>query len=180
VKKRKVIQSKWLHQFDQDGNLTITVEVDIANDMPAPARIGLTYQLKEIPKQVNWLGLGPHENYPDRKTSAIFGDWSLPFAELYTPYIYPCENGLRCDVKQLILNDMIITGQQFKFNINQYGTKQLMEKTHRHLLVPQTCAYVSIDAYHMGIGGDDSWTPNVHPEFLLMDKHYRYQLIFKC
>ena len=180
VKKRKVIQSKWLHQFDQDGNLTISVEVDIANDMPAPARIGLTYQLKEIPKQVKWLGLGPHENYPDRKTSAIFGDWSLPFAELYTPYIYPCENGLRCDVKQLTLNDMIITGYHFKFNINQYGTKQLMEKTHRHLLEPQTCAYVSIDAYHMGIGGDDSWTPNVHPEFLLMDKHYRYQLIFKC
>lgn len=180
VKKRKVIQSKWVHQFDQDGILTISVEVDIANDMPAPARIGLTYQLKGIPKQVKWLGLGPHENYPDRKTSAIFGDWSLPFSELYTPYIYPCENGLRCDVKQLTLNEMTITGHQFKFNINQYGTKQLMEKSHRHLLEPQQDAYVSIDAYHMGIGGDDSWTPNVHSEYLLTDKHYRYQLKLKC
>ncbi|OCG77555.1 hypothetical protein A9G44_04465 [Gilliamella sp. Occ4-3] len=45
--------------------------------------IGLCYQMKQIPKKVKWLGLGPHENYPDRKTSAIFGDWSLPFAELY-------------------------------------------------------------------------------------------------
>lgn len=180
VKKRKVIQSKWIHQFDQDGILTISVEVDIANDMPAPARIGLTYQLKGIPKQVKWLGLGPHENYPDRKASAIFGDWSLPFSELYTPYIYPCENGLRCDVKQLTLNDMTIIGHQFKFNINQYGTKQLMEKSHRHLLEPQQDAYVSIDAYHMGIGGDDSWTPNVHSEYLLTDKHYQYQLKFKC
>ncbi|KES17473.1 Beta-galactosidase/beta-glucuronidase [Gilliamella apicola SCGC AB-598-I20] len=180
VKKRKVIQSKWLHQFDQDGNLTLCVEVDIANDMPAPARIGLTYQLKEIPKQVKWLGLGPHENYPDRKTSAMFAEWSLPFADLYTPYIYPCENGLRCDVKQLTLNEMTITGHQFQFNINQYGTKQLMEKTHRHLLEPMPEAYVSIDAYHMGIGGDDSWTPNVHSEYLLTDKHYCYQLRFKC
>ena len=180
VKKRKVIQSKWLHQFDQEGNLTLCVEVDIANDMPAPARIGLTYQLKEIPKQVKWLGLGPHENYPDRKTSAMFAQWSLPFADLYTPYIYPCENGLRCDVKQLTLNDMTITGHQFLFNINQYGTKQLMEKTHRHLLEPMPEAYVSIDAYHMGIGGDDSWTSNVHSEYLLTDKHYCYQLKFKC
>ena len=180
VKNRKVIQSKWLHQFDQEGNLTLCVEVDIANDMPAPARIGLTYQLKEIPKQVKWLGLGPHENYPDRKTSAMFAEWSLPFADLYTPYIYPCENGLRCDVKQLTLNEMTITGHQFQFNINQYGTKQLMEKTHRHLLEPMPEAYVSIDAYHMGIGGDDSWTPNVHSEYLLTDKHYCYQLKFKC
>lgn len=75
---------------------------------------------------------------------------------------------------------MIITGQKFKFNINQYGTKQLMETSHRHLLEPQTTAYVSIDAYHMGIGGDDSWTPNVHQEYLLTDKHYSYQLVFRC
>ncbi|MWP60862.1 beta-galactosidase [Gilliamella sp. Pas-s25] len=180
VNNKKVIQSRWQHLFDQEGKLTLSVQVDIANDMPAPARIGLSYQIKQIPKKVKWLGLGPHENYPDRKASAIFGDWSLPFAELYTPYIYPCENGLRCDVKKLQLNEMTITGQQFKFNINQYGTEQLMAKTHRHLLEPKSCAYVSIDAYHMGIGGDDSWTPNVHREFLLTDKHYNYQLIFKC
>ncbi|MCX8617100.1 beta-galactosidase [Gilliamella sp. B2923] len=180
VKNQRVIQSRWLHQFDSQGNLTISVHVDINNDMPAPARIGLTYQLRQIPKQVKWLGLGPHENYPDRKSSAIFAQWSLPFSALYTPYIYPCENGLRCDVKKLQLNDMIITGQKFKFNINQYGTKQLMETSHRHLLEPQTTAYVSIDAYHMGIGGDDSWTPNVHQEYLLTDKHYSYQLVFRC
>ncbi|MFQ1019289.1 beta-galactosidase [Gilliamella sp. CG13] len=176
---QRVIQSKWIYQFDQQGYLTLTVDVDIANNMPAPARIGLTYQLNEIPEKVKWLGLGPHENYPDRKHSAIFCKWSLPFSELYTPYIYPCENGLRCDVKKLILNEMTITGQQFQFNINQYGTQQLMAVTHRHLLVAEPCAYVSIDAFHMGIGGDDSWTPNVHSEFLLTKKHYRYQLTFE-
>ncbi|MCO6544311.1 MAG: beta-galactosidase [Gilliamella sp.] len=179
-KNKKVIQTKWQYEFAQEGKFTLSVQVDIANDMPAPARVGLCYQMKQIPKKVKWLGLGPHENYPDRKTSAIFGDWSLPFAELYTPYIYPCENGLRCEVKRLQLNEMIITGHHFKFNVNQYGTEQLIEKTHRHLLEPRSCAYISIDAYHMGIGGDDSWTPNVHHEFLLTDKHYSYQLMFKC
>ncbi len=180
VKNKKAIQSKWLYQFDQQGQLTLSVQIDIANNMPPPARIGLTFQLKQVPKQVKWLGLGPHENYPDRKTSAIFSDWCLPFSQLYTPYIFPCENGLRCDVKKLQLNQLTITGHQFKFNINQYGTKQLMETSHRHLLQPQDSAYVSIDAFHMGIGGDDSWTPNVHKEFLLTEKYYSYQLVFKC
>lgn len=180
VKGKKVIQSKWIHQINHEGALLLSIEVDLANDMPAPARIGLSFQLKQIPEQVKWLGLGPHENYPDRKSSAIFGLWSLPFSELYTPYIYPCENGLRCDVKKLQLNEITITGHQFKFNINQFGTQQLTEKTHRHLLESRSSAYVSIDAYHMGIGGDDSWTPNVHSEFLLTNKHYAYQLIFKA
>lgn len=172
---QKVIQSCWSYDFASDGKLTISISVDIDNTMPCPARIGLTFQLANAPKEVNWLGLGPHENYPDRKKSALFGHWQLPLAQLYTPYIYPCENGLRCDVKSLQLNDWTILGD-FQFNINQYGTKQLTEKTHRHLLVAQQGAYVSIDGFHMGLGGDDSWTPNVHEEFLLTHKHYEYKL----
>lgn len=175
---RKVIQSCWTYDFTADGTLTISVAVDISNAMPAPARIGFYFQLAETPKQVNWLGLGPHENYPDRKTSAQFSYWQRPLSDLYTPYIYPCENGLRCDVKSLDVNDWSITGN-FQFNINQYGTQQLTEKTHRHLLVAEQGAYVSIDGYHMGLGGDDSWTPNVHQEFLLNQKHYEYQVSIK-
>jgi len=175
---KKVIQSCWTYDFTADGTLTISVAVDISNAMPAPARIGLYFQLAETPKQVNWLGLGPHENYPDRKTSAQFSYWQRPLSDLYTPYIYPCENGLRCDVKSLDVNDWSITGN-FQFNINQYGTQQLTEKTHRHLLVAEQGAYVSIDGYHMGLGGDDSWTPNVHQEFLLNQKHYEYQVSIK-
>lgn len=174
-----VIQSCWQYRIDRGGKLTLSVQVDIADDMPPPARIGLTYQLHNIPAQVNWLGLGPHENYPDRKTSAGFAKWSLPFDELYTPYIFPCENGLRCGVNELQVGDMTVIGHQFKFNINRYGTQELTEKSHRHLLVPSQHAYVSLDAYHMGIGGDDSWTPSVQPEFLLTYKQYRYQLTFK-
>ncbi|MDF7667194.1 beta-galactosidase [Orbaceae bacterium ESL0727] len=180
VPDKTLIESRWRYVLDREGKLTITVQVDIADDIPPPARIGLTYQLHDIPKDVNWLGLGPHENYPDRKTSASFADWSLPFDELYTPYIFPCENGLRCDVDKLQLNTMTVTGYHFKFNINRYGTHELTEKSHRHLLVSNGFAHVSIDAYHMGIGGDDSWTPNVHREFLLTDKQYRYQLTFQC
>ncbi|WP_084021861.1 hypothetical protein [Vibrio rumoiensis] len=31
----------------------------------------------------------------------------------------------------------------------------------------------------MGIGGDDSWSPSVHPEYLLSQNEYFYQLILK-
>lgn len=63
--------------------------------------------------------------------------------------------------------------------IEQWKAAGYYEVDHRDLLVPHSGAYVSIDGYHMGIGGDDSWTPNVHQEFLLTDKHYTYQLRLK-
>ncbi|WP_284070854.1 glycoside hydrolase family 2 TIM barrel-domain containing protein, partial [Serratia marcescens] len=31
-----------------------------------------------------WLGLGPHENYPDRRLAAQHGRWRLPLADLHT------------------------------------------------------------------------------------------------
>jgi beta-galactosidase len=34
--------------------------------------------------------------------------------------------------------------------------------------------YVRTDGYSMGIGGDDSWSPSVHPEFLLEASRYEY------
>lgn len=178
VKNQQVLQTRWLKRFIGNGTLELSVNVDIADNMPAPGRIGLVYQVEQTPASVNWLGLGPHENYPDRQSSAMYGDWQLPLADMYTPYIYPCENGLRCNVSQLGFNDWHITGDM-QFNINQFGTQQLTQSTHRHLLVKEPGAYVSIDAYHMGIGGDDSWTPNVHTEFLLNRKHYVYQLVIK-
>jgi beta-galactosidase len=33
---------------------------------------------------------------------------------------------------------------------------------------------LSLDLAQMGLGGDDSWTPRVHPEYQLAAKEYRF------
>ncbi|MGS0367833.1 beta-galactosidase, partial [Escherichia coli] len=107
----------------------------------------------------------PFENYPDRKSSALFGAWTLPLDDLYTGYIFPSENGLRCDTRQLQLAEHQFSGQ-FHFGVSQYSQQQLMETSHRHLLHKEPGCWVNIDGWHMGIGGDDSWSPSVRPEYL--------------
>lgn len=64
--------------------MQITVDVDVASGTPHPARIGLSCQLVQISERVNWLGLGPHENYPDRLGAACFDRWDLSLDEMYT------------------------------------------------------------------------------------------------
>ncbi|WP_075180696.1 beta-galactosidase [Pantoea sp. 1.19] len=163
-------------RFDIDaaGDLHVTVEVQVAQGAPAPARIGVSCQLAQVPDRVSWLGLGPHENYPDRRLAAQQGRWQLPLAELHTPYVFPTENGLRCETRWLACGDHQWRGD-FHFGLSRYSLTQLMETTHRHLLREEPGCWLNLDGFHMGVGGDDSWSPSVAPDFVLSDSHYRYQ-----
>ncbi|WP_195743449.1 beta-galactosidase small subunit-related protein, partial [Serratia marcescens] len=67
----------------------------------------------------------PHENYPDRRLAAQHGRWRLPLADLHTPYIFPGENGLRCDTRSLRYGGWRIDGR-FHFSLSRYGLQQLM------------------------------------------------------
>ena len=92
---------------------------------------------------------------------------------MHTDYIFPSENGLRCDVSALTLGDLHIAGQ-FNFSVSKYGQTKLAAARHTHDLTPEAGLYVYIDGYHMGVGGDDSWTPSVKPAFRLDASRYHW------
>lgn len=166
------------YRLTHDNQMSIDVSVDIAAGYAEPARIGLSCCINRVPESVSWLGRGPFENYPDRKSGALFSAWTLPLDDLYTGYIFPSENGLRCDTRQLQLAEHQFSGH-FHFGVSQYSQQQLMETSHRHLLHKEPGCWVNIDGWHMGIGGDDSWSPSVRPEYLLVDNHYQYQITWQ-
>ena len=67
-------------------------------------------------RDVRWFGRGPHENYPDRKSSAMLGVWAgnpdLP------PYLVPQEFGLRTDARWLECTDPL-TGDVLRVDVLQ-------------------------------------------------------------
>lgn len=169
-------RKQWL--FDCYGSVQVEVDVTVADALPPPARIGLSCQLAEVHAQAQWLGLGPHENYPDRKLAAQHGLWTRPLEQLHTAYIFPGENGLRCDTQRLQYGDLQAEGH-FHFSLSRYGWQQLMNCSHVHLLQPEPGTWLQLDAQHMGVGGDDSWSPSVNEDFLLTAGHYHYRLRLK-
>ncbi|MCZ8856400.1 beta-galactosidase [Escherichia albertii] len=170
--------SRKTYRIDGHGEMFITVNVEVASDTPHPARVGLTCQLAQVAERVNWLGLGPEENYPDRLSAACYDRWERPLSAMYTPYVFPSENGLRCGTRELNYGSHQWRGD-FQFNISRYSQKQLMETSHRHLLQAEEGTWLNIDGFHMGIGGDDSWSPSVSPEFLLNAGRYYYQVSWR-
>ncbi|HBK6262288.1 TPA: DUF4981 domain-containing protein, partial [Raoultella ornithinolytica] len=170
-----VIVSQWRMTFDSDGHLHLAVSGERAGTLPPLPRVGLHFQVPDQRSPVSWLGYGPHENYPDRKSSACFARWQLPLEAMSTPYIFPTENGLRCDNKALDWGRWHVTGD-FHFSVQPYSTAQLMETDHWHRMTPEKGVWITLDGAHMGVGGDDSWTPSVLPQWLLLGTRWQYQL----
>lgn len=163
------------YRLTANAQMSIDVTIDIAAGYTQPARIGLTCCLASVPDSVSWLGKGPFENYPDRKSAALFSAWTRPLDDLYTGYIFPTENGLRCDTRQLNIENHQFSGL-FHFSVSRYSQSQLTKTSHRHLLTQEAGCWINLDGWHMGVGGDDSWSPSVSPQYLLSDNHYQYHI----
>jgi len=170
--------SRKRYEVNAQGELSVDTTVDIAAGVPAPARIGMRCQLAESVSSASWLGLGPHENYPDRRSAAQFSRWTLPLAELHTPYVFPGDNGLRGGTRELMVGDLQISGD-FHFSLSRYSMEQLRDTSHRHLLREEAGCWLTVDGFHMGVGGDDSWSPSVSPDFLLSAPQYHYRVTLK-
>ena len=174
-----LISTKWQMTFTGLGQMQINHEMFIAEDLPPLPRVGISFALrKKLHRSIDvveWEGCGPHENYPDRLRSAEIGKWALPVQEMHTNYIYPSDNGLRCHCRNLNLGNLNVVGN-FHFSVSAFGQRQLLEASHTCHLTSENFWTVYIDAAHMGVGGDDSWTPSVKLPFQLLDKHYAWSL----
>lgn len=178
-----IAATKWVYTINHQAVLTVEVEVLLDDSLPPMPRIGLQAAVpaprsnEQERMRVTWQGLGPFENYPDRKAAARFGEHSLSIADMQTHYIFPTDNGLRSDCKQLDISGLRVNGQ-FCFSVSEYGQAQLDTAKHTSDLMPQDCVFVYIDHAHMGVGGDDSWSPSTHKAFLIEEKCYRYSVTF--
>ncbi|MCL6268940.1 beta-galactosidase [Sansalvadorimonas sp. 2012CJ34-2] len=170
------------YRIHDSGRCDIRVIVEIRQDMPSLPRIGLQIVLKDGCDSAEWLGRGPWENYPDRKTAALIDHYHLPLSNMTTPYIVPQENGARCDVRWLKLHrpdqkDLSITSHSpFIFTLSPWSQKSLEKARHTCDLQSEGHLYLWLDGFHMGIGGDDSWSKSVHDKYLIGPGRYEYNL----
>ncbi|WP_336769190.1 beta-galactosidase [Aeromonas hydrophila] len=173
--------TRWRHEFDQDGAMRLAIEVQVADEMPSLPRIGARLWLADevlTAGEVSWLGRGPHENYPDRLLAADLGRWQSSLDALHTAYVFPTDNGLRCDTRQLQLGSVEVEGL-FHFSLSRFSQQQLAQARHQTDLVAEGGLHLCLDGFHMGIGGDDSWSQSVRPEYWLQPGGYYWNCVLR-
>lgn len=165
-----------------DGHIDADHTFIVDDSLPPLARVGMLYVLPAAFGEIEWYGRGPFESYEDRKDAAFMGIYSGKVEDQHFPYIMPQENGNKSDVKWLELKSpartFLVKAQDrdvINFNVQNYSDEALMDSKTTHELDRGSNTWLHIDYRQMGLGGDDSWTPRVHREYLLENKVYRYR-----
>ena len=148
-------------------------------------RVGVEVNLPGRLESLTWFGRGPHENYIDRKLGAAVGHYRSTVADQFTPYVYPSECGGKEDVRWLALTGSDGSGLMFvgldhlHFDALHYSIRDLADAKHTAALQARDEVILHLDARHMGVGGDDGWLSQVHPEFLVYPGVYRFAFRLK-
>jgi beta-galactosidase len=173
-----------------DGGVRADWGIDASDALPAP----LPWGFKSLPRvgvhlalagaadpPVAWYGAGPHEAYPDRKDSAPVRAHAVPKAsDLHVPYIFPGECGGRADVRWLAVGRVGLASlaeASLQANVSRFPLASFSAAGHDEELVADGAVHVHLDAAHMGVGGDDSWSPAVWEEYAVEPKAYDFSVL---
>ncbi|MEO0899407.1 MAG: glycoside hydrolase family 2 TIM barrel-domain containing protein [Bacteroidota bacterium] len=167
---------------EKDG-FQILCEVNRMGDMPLP-RVGISFKTNQEREDFVWLGNGPAATYPDRKLGAQQGYYSSTVMVDFVPYIKPQHYGNKTDVSMIKLKQagshpIQILGNDLQFSYQPYSSYELASKSHVHKLEKDGFNYLHIDAAMMGVGGDLSWAPVTHEEFLLRETSYTLKFLLQ-
>lgn len=169
-----------------NGVVKVSNSFNAESTLPELPRVGMHVLLSSDMKEVEWLGRGPHENYADRKTSAFVGHYKGQVWDQFFPYVRPQETGYKTDVRWIAVSDaqgngLLVKGDELiSANILPFEYKELYHKKkdepskHGGSLEEGKAYSFFIDYGQTGVGGDNSWGAQVHPEYTLPAKSYQY------
>lgn len=174
-----------IYHIHSDGQIRTENIFTIGKGIPPLARIGMYTSLPAEFSSVEWFGRGPFESYQDRKESALVGHYSGMVKDQHFPYVMPQENGNKTEARWLKIHSGSGTTIEIKgepcidFDIQDYSDRALNDSKTSHNLVRGDRTWLHIDYKQMGLGGDDSWSPRVHREYLLDNNVYKYSYIIQ-
>ena len=120
---------------------------------------------------LEWFGRGPHENYIDRKKSAIVDRYISTVTEQYIPYILPQEHGNHTDVRWLTLRNekgaglTVQSHGPLEFSASHFTAQDLFASFHTPELEAKTRTetILNLDFAQRGLGtgscGPDTLSP---------------------
>ena len=151
------------------------------------SRLGLIMALDQRLEAVQWLGRGPHENYPDRKTSAFVGVWNNTVDGMTEEYERPQSMGERCDVQWVTFTDSKGEGIRIRttegnldFSALHYTDEELWQTKYKHELgkIRRPEIIVHLDAAMRGLG-NASCGPGPLEKYELREKSYSYGFVIE-
>lgn len=167
------------------GQVDVKLSYDPVKELGDMPEFGMMMKMDADAQFVRYYGMGPSENYCDRKEGARLGVFKTTVKENMTHYLFPQECGNRTGVRWAEVTDakgrgLRFSGDAFEFSALPYTPHEIESATHADELPPVHYTVVRAAMKRMGIAGDDSWGSRTHPEYLLnADQKMEFTFSFK-
>ncbi|KAB8125865.1 DUF4981 domain-containing protein [Gracilibacillus oryzae] len=169
-----------------DGTIEVGQLLMPCSQLPDIPVIGMQWEMDEQFNQLTWYGKGPHETYWDRQRSGKIAIHQGDVKDQLEPYLKPQESGNKCGVRWIEVKNNMGHGLRvegcptIEANVLSYNVDELEEASHHYKLPSSDKVSVTINGWQMGVGGDDSWGQQTHPEYkLFTNRNYRYRFTMK-
>ncbi|MEV0642398.1 glycoside hydrolase family 2 TIM barrel-domain containing protein [Streptomyces sp. NPDC050619] len=161
------------------GDWVFSEQVSLPEGTQDGLRVGMEFEFVDGFDDAGWVGLGPWENYPDRRASALLGSWESGIDDLAVPYLLPQENGTRGEVTALTLTGPAGTVRTahpagLHMNVGRYTVSELEAAEHWWELQPSRKTVVHLDIAHRGLG-TAVLGPDTHPRHRLPGSEYAWE-----
>ena len=126
-----VVRNCW--RICGDGAVALESEFTQKGNPVEPTRLGWRFVLDRADAEVEWFGLGPHENYSDRAAGAFLGRWSLAASRFQFPYPRNQDSGNRGGTHAVSVKgafDVAALGEPFAFMASPYSPSELILTPH--------------------------------------------------
>lgn len=157
--------------------------------LPEIPRFGMRAIMPSQYEEMSWFGRGPHESYADRKNSASVGIYQGKVWDQYHPYVRAQESGNKSDVRWMAMRDKkgngILVNAKVPFNVSAWNFNQHdidyipfdIERKHGGSIQKQDFVWLNIDHQVMGVGGDNTWGAQVHPQYTITPWTLNYEFV---
>ena len=174
VQRILTITAKW--EIKEAGRIDLDLRVHKDPELPPLPRFGIRIFVPQTLQQVTYCGLGPTENYVDKRHSVWHQIFHTDVSKLYEDYIRPQENGSHSDCDYVVLRDetkelIVLAEQTFSFGVSCYTQEELTKKAHNYELVPCGDTVFCIDYRQTGMGSA-SCGPKLKEEYVFADTDF--------
>lgn len=155
-----------------DGTISTTLQYDPVKELKDMPEFGVMFKFNADFENLEWYGDGPAETYADRRHGAKLGIYRNKVADNMAKYLVPQECGNKTGVRWAKITDntgrgIAFYGDKMSFSALPYTPHELENAMHPYELPQVHYTVVRAALQQMGVGGDDSWMSEVHPEYLI-------------
>lgn len=162
-------------RISDTGAVTVNILAKRNMEFPELPRFGLRFFFPQELENVTYYGLGPMENYPDKRNAAYHGLFADTVKGMHEDYIRPQENGAHGDCDYVTLESdtlqiIAVGAEPFSFNVSHFTQEELSNKAHNFELKESGSTVFCLDYRHNGIGSN-SCGPVLAQQYRLVEEN---------